>query len=447
MNLRPKLARRATAALIAALIAGFASGPVEIQAARSPGFHVDSSPISGRPAALTPKLTVSPTSAVINEWIVLSGENFSSVSVSGGPGPSGTHQITGSGVSIVTMGGNILQSPYISYPIEIDSGGRWFANVILQGNSSTYGASSLQFVAKDSGGASASASLTVKKRTISLDEKESRIGTKVKINGTGFPRANTTSPDNYRVKIEYGSTNLTSVAPDSSGEFEATIQVPNSALIPSSNTVTASIIGTTATATATHSVPGASIAISPTEGPSGTTVTVTGSNFRAFRTISNLTIGVASVDLGSSNTTDKDGSFTVTSVVPQLPVRVNAVVVAIGVVRSITSFKVTEPDIPPTPTLAPTPTPAPSVTPDAGLAPLIVDENLVRVWHFDPASQEIPPGFGWGLYDPRPIFALANTVTQLTTGKFYWMSVKENRTVTLNGKERVLFAGWNPLSW
>ncbi|SVB39073.1 uncharacterized protein METZ01_LOCUS191927 [marine metagenome] len=27
------------------------------------------------------------------------------------------------------------------------------------------------------------------------------------------------------------------------------------------------------------------------------------------------------------------------------------------------------------------------------------------------------------------------------------MAVNEDQTVTLNGKERVLFAGWNPVSW
>ena len=31
-------------------------------------------------------------------------------------------------------------------------------------------------------------------------------------------------------------------------------------------------------------------------------------------------------------------------------------------------------------------------------------------------------------------------------GKFYWMAVKENQTVTLDCKERVL-ADWNPVSW
>ncbi|SVB39072.1 uncharacterized protein METZ01_LOCUS191926, partial [marine metagenome] len=37
-------------------------------------------------------------------------------------------------------------------------------------------------------------------------------------------------------------------------------------------------------------------------------------------------------------------------------------------VKSFSSFKVTEPDVPPTATPAPTPTPAPSVDPAAGVA-------------------------------------------------------------------------------
>ena len=446
MSFRPKLARRVIAASIAALIAGLVSGPVDIQAALGPGDHVGGRHATRPLGALTPKVTATPSSAVPNQAVVLIGSGYSAKSVAGGTGSGGRHQITGTGSSTITMGGTVLQSPYITYPIDLDDGGSWVAEIIIEGNSSTLGASSLQFVAKDTGGASATASVSLTTRKISIDDTESRIGTNVKINGVGFPATNVLSPDSFRVNIKYGSNNLTSVTPDTDGEFETTFVVPTAALIPSTNTITATIVGTTATATVDHSVPAASTTIAPATGPSGTTVTVTGTNFRAFRTISDITIGVLTI-LGSSETTNADGSFTITGVVPGLPPGVKVVASTVGGVKSFSSFNVTAPDVPDTPTPAPTPTPSPSINPAVGLAPLIDDDNLVRVWHFDPSAQDTPPGFGWALYDPRPIFALANTVTRLTTGKFYWVSVKKNRTVTLNGKERVLFAGWNPVSW
>jgi len=141
----------------------------------------------------------------------------------------------------------------------------------------------------------------------------------VKLNGVGFPATNVTSPKSFRVNIQYGSNNLTSVTPDTDGEFEVDFIVPTAAVIPSTNTITATISGTTSTSTVDHSVPAATTSIAPTSGPSGTTVTVTGTNFRAFRTISNVTVGVLSILPSSSTTTDKDGSFTITGIVPGLP--------------------------------------------------------------------------------------------------------------------------------
>lgn len=446
MRFWPKIARRVAAALIAALIVGLASGPVSIQAALEPDGLVGASTMSRPPGALTPKMTADPSPVVPNQVVVLIGEGYSAKSVAGGTGDGGRHQITGTGSSTITMGGTVLRSPYITYPIDLDDGGSWVAVVIIEGNSTTFGASSLQFVARDTGGAFATASITLLLRKITLDDTESRIGSKVKIEGVGFPATNAASSDSFRVDIKYGSNSLTTVTPDTSGEFETTIVVPTSALIPSTNTITATIVGATATATVNHSVPAGTTSTAPAAGPTGTTVTVTGTNFRSFWPITDITIGGLSIPL-SSKTTDVNGSFTTTSVVPALPFGLKIVAVTIGGLKSFSSFNVTEPDVPPTPIIAPTPTPAPSIDPALGLAPLINDDNLVRVWHFDPAGQDIPPSFGWALYDPRPIFKLANTVMRLTSGNFYWMSVKENQTVTLNGKERVLFAGWNPVSW
>ena len=445
MRFGPKLARPMIAALIAALIAGLISGPAVIQAALEPGGHVGASHVSGPSAAATAKVTATPSSAVPNQAVVLIGSGFSNITVAGGTLSDGRHQITGTGTSTVTMGGTVLQSPYITYPIDLDNGGNWVAEIIIEGNSATFGTTNLQFVAKDTGGASATASVSLTAREITLDDTDSRIGSKVKVNGVGFPAANVLSPNSFRVNLTYGSNNLTSVTPDTDGEFEVTFLVPTSVLIPSTNTVTATIVGTTSTATIDHSVPAATTSVAPASGPSGTTVTVTGTNFRAFRTITDVTIGVLTI-LKSSETTDADGSFTITGVVPVLPPGVKVVPSTVGGVKSFSSFNVLQPDVPPTPTFAPTPTPASSITPSIGLAPLISDENLVRVWHFDPSAQDTPPSFGWALYDPRPIFALANTVTRLTTGNFYWMSVKEGRTVTLNGKERLFYAGWNPVT-
>ena len=119
MSIRPKLASRLIAAAIAALIAGFISDPVDIQAALDHSGPVGASTVPRRPAS-TPKISASPSSAVPNQAVVLIGSGYSSKSVAGGTGDGGRHQITGTGTSIITMGGNTLRSLYITYPINPD---------------------------------------------------------------------------------------------------------------------------------------------------------------------------------------------------------------------------------------------------------------------------------------------------------------------------------------
>jgi hypothetical protein len=81
------------------------------------------------------------------------------------------------------------------------------------------------------------------------------------------------------------------------------------------------------------------------------------------------------------------------------------------------------------------------VEPAKALAPLVAADNLLRVWTFDNATKE------WSFFDPRPVFAAANTIKELVTGRVYWVNATRNQTATLNGKERSLFAGWNIVAW
>ena len=136
-------------------------------------------------------------------------------------------------------------------------------------------------------------------------------------------------------------------------------------------------------------------------------------------------------------------------------------IIALGAVLLVACGGQSEPAEPPltsTPiataapaTSAPTATPsavAASQAPADALAAVISNnDNLQRVWHFDPSQQSVAPDYGWFLYDPRPVFAAANSVTEIAGGKFYWISVREDQTAVLGGVSRSLFAGWNPVTW
>jgi hypothetical protein len=76
------------------------------------------------------------------------------------------------------------------------------------------------------------------------------------------------------------------------------------------------------------------------------------------------------------------------------------------------------------------------------LAPII--DILTSLWKFEPATQT------WKFFDPRPGLASYNTITEMTRG-VYRMDVRidgrEARSVTLNGRSQLLFAGINFIDW
>ena len=64
----------------------------------------------------------------------------------------------------------------------------------------------------------------------------------------------------------------------------------------------------------------------------------------------------------------------------------------------------------------------------SGLAPLISADNLERAFLFDNLSKS------WLFFDPRPVFAPANTLTVLEQNKIYWLKIKRDQSTTLNGQ-------------
>ena len=82
-----------------------------------------------------------------------------------------------------------------------------------------------------------------------------------------------------------------------------------------------------------------------------------------------------------------------------------------------------------------------SLEPSVALEPLLVDNNLIRLWNFNNSNKE------WTYFDPRPVFAPANTVTEIVGGQIYWINVTADQTVVINGTLHVLTEGWNILTW
>jgi len=183
------------------------------------------------------------------------------------------------------------------------------------------------------------------------------------------------------------------------------------------------------------------VTIDPTSGPSGTLVSIVGEGFKTFSTVSELKIGDIDVRPAPIPSTDAQGGFSTTLLVPQLNTGSQAVKATVSSTVATATYSVVE--------SVPTATPSAVIadqTPQVAFAALIANaDNLERAWHFDPASQnDASKDYGWSLYDPRPAFALANTVTQVEGGQFFWILLRTNQTADFCGTSRGMFAGWNP---
>src|SRR3989475_1972741 len=234
------------------------------------------------------------------------------ISLNPSSGPTGTTvTVTGknfaanSAVTISYDGSAITTTPTT---ITTDSTGSFTGSITVPA-SSTAGLHTVK--ATDAASNSALAQFTVTTPSISLSPSSGPAGTTVNISGSNFVA-------NSAISITYDNnpiaTTPTPITTTSTGSFTASITVPSPSN-PGSHTVNATDASSNS-ASAQFTVTTPSISLSPSSGPAGTTVNISGSNFVANSAISITYDNNPIATTPTLITTTSTGSFTASITVP-----------------------------------------------------------------------------------------------------------------------------------
>ena len=257
-----------------------------------------------------------------NQMVTHRVAGFSPASRPGGGGILGVHQITGLGASGVMLNGDLLDTPYIAYPVNLDSDGWLTADLLLPERFMSSPGLSIEVKIIDDLGRVGVGFWSVKDRTVTITPKESGRKSKLTLAGEGLLASGRSIRKCWAVDIAYAGVKLFQVFPDSFGSFQSIVTVPMTSAIPSTNTVSATVSGcsTAPVATAIHKVPVRGLKVTPQGSPAGTQVTVTGESFVGFTSITAMTIGATKLSVLPTPrpVVSEDGSFSVNVVIPAL---------------------------------------------------------------------------------------------------------------------------------
>ena len=400
-------------------------------------------------------VTLSQPSILGNQTLSISGSGFS------GRGAGNNRCINPGKVMINGVPVQIIEvedSGQCNDAIELTSSGTFTLTVILReidrwtgGNQAPLGipdplqtGGTHTVVITDTKGVEGRTTIEIPDRTLDVNPKTARPRTAVTVSGRNFVADN---PDGSSVAVDLkydcgGSVRRTvSAEPDASGNFEETLRVPDDCGIPSTNTITATVVidgEPTTTETTTHDIPEAEVMVAPAQGAIGSEINITGEGFRTFEGVSGIELGTKNVLGARVFYTDRDGKLDIGPfLVPGIDPGTYALVVGVGEAEERTTASVNYTVIDEgLPQKAP-------VAIVEGLEPL--GEKLVRVFRFNNATKT------WEFYDPRPEFAEANTITQMFGGNVYWLNITEDVEVVLGGKTRRLTCiegdCWNQIVW
>ena len=308
-------------------------------------------------------VTSNPSQVLANQRVTLAGNGFKA----------------GTTISAISIGGYAIPADRINDggAVAVDDGGRWSATVDLPLNSATTAEGRVAIKATDSAGAYGRGETTIPLRRVTIDPPFSRIGTTATVSGAGFPSRNEEG-SSFVVQITYilgpNLHHRVSTVTDASGRFEAQIGIPTAANIPSTNIVKAEFEDddyVLVTATTTHSVPPASIALSATSGAPGTEVSIKIEGAKAFVPVTRVLVGGVDVTLYPLAQTDAQGSALFDIRIPNLYPGSFPVEVRVGESNPRATFTVmaiATPTPTPVPTATPRPTPTPTPAPTATAA-------------------------------------------------------------------------------
>ena len=397
-----------------------------VTATASTTFTIQGSPIA-----------VSPTSGVPGTPVTVTSSNLTAYSDTNSSGTCNTGDAGFIAAGGITIGGNAWSTSAIC----TDSAGSLPAqifNVPANQAPGTY-----QVTVTDAAGLTGSTNLIVPERVITVSSASGRRDSIVTVSGTGYARTggaggtgsvtvNYVTGTSLPGPVASGATIGTATAQvNASGAFTTNLTVPTNAAINSINTITA--VDNTSTASpaptnsnaVTHTLPSASITVSPTTVAIGSNITIVGIGFQAFTPVTVLSVGGLGVLPASALNTGADGGFTTIVLVPAQNTGTAGVSATVG--PAITGVSASQ-----------------NITLSAAVVNVATQlaalTTLQRAWAYDNVTQK------WKLYQPSAPASVSD-LTVLAAGDAVVIVVTSASALTTSTFTQNLVAGTNIFGW
>ena len=270
------------------------------------------------------------------------------------------------------------------------------------------------------------ATLTVPEPAITLDPPRSGRGTEVSVTGTGFivQRVVTLSYGDG-VDPEVGDDIVGAAVADGEGSISASFIVPYEAVTGRRHKVTARSTASGESpsfdikAEADHVPVDAAVTTEPAGLSYGDHLTIQGENFPAFTLLTVVEIGGVGVYPRTETSTDEDGAFEASVLVPQLVLGDHVMKVRVGNEIVIGAVRIVPP---------------PLSGPISQVFKLPIGTGVLgRIWHLDRPTQK------WSFFDPSPELRGHSTLNSVDRGDILWVDVSE----PIDFQETRLTPGWN----